>query len=147
MRYKQLAIILLALLVSSSIAFAQYQYATRYQYTVPRVRQYSTQPCVMAVTQQASETCYPDAVRQCRQLNSGFCFTACELNARNVCWDSKKLPDCLTSPAFEKVFDSRRECLLHVLDYCKQKCINRRDIQTCLVRMNTRCSYINRYFT
>ena len=147
MRYKQLAIIWLALLViSAGIAFAQYQYATPYQYTVPRVRHYPTQPCVMAVTQQGSETCYPDAVNQCRKLNKGFCFKACELNARNVCWDSKKIPDCLTNVGFEKVFATKRECLVHVLDYCKLKCVTPHDINTCRARMSTRCSYINRYF-
>jgi len=147
MRYKQLAIIWLALLViSSGVAFAQYQYATRWAYTVPRVRQLPTQPCLMAVPNQASETCYPDAVKQCRLLNTGFCFKQCELNARNVCWDTKKLPDCMTDVGFEKVFANRFECQRYALDYCRQRCFDNRDYATCKSRMLIRCSYINRYF-
>lgn len=146
-KLKHFGLICLVLLVlSSTIAIAQYQQATRFRYTVPRVKQYPTQPCITVVADQDSVACFRDAVLQCMRLNNGKCYNDCERHVRNICMDTKRVPDCLTDTGFEKVFPSIRDCLINVERYCEQRCVDPRDNWTCRSRMSTRCSYIGRLF-
>lgn len=144
MRYY--AIVMVLLVVISAIAVvAQYQQATRYQYTTPRVAYYPTSMCVMVDADQSSPSCYRDAVPLCARANSGYCFQNCAQHVRNICYDTRRIPAVHLPANFEKSFGDRRDCQMAVLEMC-EAAGTATQYQDCVRRGNTRCSYIGRMF-
>ena len=143
---RRISVILLIVLVLSSVSvLAQYNKATKYQYTSPRVVQYPTIGCAMSNVVQGP-LCYQQGTRQCRSLNSGRCYDECVRNVRSTCFSRERLPLCVLPQGFEKEFKSRSDCVRGAYDYCLRGCGNEKAERDCQQRAYTRCSYIGRLF-
>lgn len=143
---RRLSVILLIVLVLSSVSvLAQYNKATKYQYTSPRVVQYPSLTCAAASVSQGP-MCYREGTKQCRALNAGRCYDECVRNVRSTCFSRERLPLCVIPPGFEKDFTSRADCVRGARDYCVRGCGNAMAERDCQQRAYTRCSYIGRLF-
>lgn len=144
MRHYIMAVLAL-LLISAVAVVAQYTEATRYQYATPRVAYYPTSMCTMVDADQMSDTCYQDAVALCARVNTGYCFQNCAQHARNICFNSRRMPLITPYEGWEKQFNTRRDCQEAVVNMCRLT-TTATQYNDCARRGYTRCSYIGRMF-
>ena len=142
-----IVMIVCAVLAIAVSVGAQYQRATKYTYSYPRIAQYPNQGCTMVSPIQDSPSCYNDGVVQCSARNTAGCYWWCVRSVQNVCWNDKQIPHPLCQFPLKFISDFRNEeaCQRAVVDQCSQElCADK--FSACRSRGYTTCSNIGRIY-
>ncbi len=123
---KVVFVVLLVVLVSSIIVFAQYRQTAPFYYNTDlSLTAIYPSMCNMIKPVRESPNCFVQGLLECARINKGVCFTQCTQAVKISCFDKfSDAPTCELKADFFRIYNDRSSCYKAVDSLCKERCVD-----------------------